>query len=227
MEHCCFKGGDVGGHERRGARYWQGLCDEEEETGWMLCVDSSSPRSCSESLCFNVLSAFIHILFESTFGLCNASSPSKASNDAVELVVEQSISKPNIESSGSESESSPFPFAQDMRREETESKSMPGFEQRAPRVWLSLSGKGCPYSSYTKFSIGSAWAQGRGCEKVCLLLDGGEAKRGKPLPTLLNNMEAEVGLDGAQTCPLAFLSKELGVCGPHEDHVLVDSLLED
>ena len=116
----------------------------------MLCIDS----------CCNVCSTSIHILFKSTFGLCNASSPSKGSNNTIELVIEQPISRPNIESS--ESKPSPLPFAQDMGREETESTSAPGFERQAPRVWLSLSGKGCLYSLYTKFSIDWAWAEERG-----------------------------------------------------------------
>ena len=44
--------------------------------------------------------------------------------------------------------------------------------------------------------------------------------RGKPLPRLLNDVEAEVGLNGARMCRQALLLKELNICGPYEEALL-------
>ena len=54
------------------------------------------------------------------------------------------------------------------------------------------------------------------------LLHGGE-QIGEKLPfRLLNDVEGDARCDAEQTCLLALLSKELGVCGPRGEAPLSD-----
>jgi len=54
------------------------------------------------------------------------------------------------------------------------------------------------------------------------MLYGGELMGEKLLLRLSDDVEGEVGLDGARTHPMELLLKELGVRGPHEEALLSD-----
>ena len=90
----------------------------------------------------------------------------------------------------------------------------PGFEREALRVWLLSSGEEYPCSSYPKLLIGWDWARECGREKVRPPLYGGEPTGEKPPLRSLDDVEGEVGFDGARTRPLVLLLKELG--GPKD-----------
>ena len=90
----------------------------------------------------------------------------------------------------------------------------PKFEREALRVWLLSSGEEYPCSSYPKLLIGWDWAREWGREKVRPPLYGGEPMGEKLLLRSLDDVEGEVGFDGARTRPLALLLKELG--GPKD-----------
>lgn len=88
------------------------------------------------------------------------------------------------------------------------------FEREALRVWLLSSGEEYPCSSYPKLLIGWDWAREWGREKVRPPVYGGEPTGEKLLLRSLDDVEGDVGFDGARTRPLVLLLKELG--GPKD-----------
>ena len=72
-----------------------------------------------------------------------------------------------------------------------------GLEWEALRVWLWLSGKEYLCSLYPKLLIGWEWAREWGQEKVCPPLYGGKPMGEKLLLRSLDDVEGEVGFDGA------------------------------